>query len=322
MLAIGSCGRIGFDPLQSDATSNTSVPTSCSALTTTCVGGSCCESDTVLGGPFERGYDVAGDGMYTSTIHPATVSSFRLDKYETTVGRFRAFVAAGMGTQLDPPAADLGAHAQIPGSGWDASWNANLPADSNALAALLQCDPLATWTPTVGANEDRPINCVSWFDAMAFCAWDGGYLPTEAEWAYAASGGADQRAYPWSNPAGSIAIDDAHASYFIDATEQCFGDGVDGCAITDLIDVGTKPLGDGKWGQSDLGGNVWEWSLDWSAAYVDPCIDCANLVTATMRVIRGAGFDNIDVNLRSQYRFPWDPTVRSRHVGLRCARAM
>jgi formylglycine-generating enzyme required for sulfatase activity len=48
-----------------------------------------------------------------------------------------------------------------------------------------------------GANEALPINCVHWYDAFQFCAWDGGWLPTEAEWEMAAAGGAENRRYPW-----------------------------------------------------------------------------------------------------------------------------
>jgi formylglycine-generating enzyme required for sulfatase activity len=49
--------------------------------------------------------------------YPATVADFYLDKYEITVGRFRQFVNAGMGTQASPPAAGAGAHSLITGSG-------------------------------------------------------------------------------------------------------------------------------------------------------------------------------------------------------------
>jgi hypothetical protein len=55
----------------------------------------------------------------------ATVSAYSLDKYPVTVGRFRRFVEA---YAAGAPAPGNGAHPLIPGSGWDPSWDANLPA--------------------------------------------------------------------------------------------------------------------------------------------------------------------------------------------------
>src|SRR5690606_7167704 len=63
-------------------------PPSCRDLEVTCGAGedeSCCTSIVVTGGTFDR----INDGDF-----PATVSTFRLDKYEVTVGRFRKFAAA------------------------------------------------------------------------------------------------------------------------------------------------------------------------------------------------------------------------------------
>jgi formylglycine-generating enzyme required for sulfatase activity len=262
---------------------------------------------------FYRGYDLATDGAYTDMTLPATVSTFRLDRYEVTVGRFREFVTAGMGTSSSPPAAGAGAHPNLANSGWDSSWSSSLVPDTTSLRAAIQCSAtFQTWTDAPGANETRPIVCIDWFEAMAFCAWDGGYLPTEAEWHYAASGGSAQRAYPWSDPAGDLTLDCRHANW----------DPVPYCVATGSETVGaTSPLGDGMWGQADLAGNVWEWNLDWYAAYAIPCADCADVVPATDRVFRGGGFGNGTTDMRTAFRGGDPPTYRYFDVGVRCARA-
>jgi formylglycine-generating enzyme len=280
----------------------------------------CCTSPQVTGGTYYRGNDVAGDPNSGDQTAPATVGSFRLDKYEVTVGRFRAFVQAGMGTQSSPPAAGAGAHARIAGSGWDASWNPRLAADRAALLAALKCHATyQTWTDAPGANEARPMNCVSWYEASAFCAWDGGYLPTDAEWNYAAAGGDQQRAFPWSSPPSSLTVDGTYASY-LNGT-NCVGDGMPGCALTDLVLVGTKPGGNGRWGQADLVGNVAEWTLDWFSLYPMPCTDCANLELASDRVLHGGNFGQPVFYMRMRSRSPMAPHNRSAGVGVRCARA-
>jgi formylglycine-generating enzyme required for sulfatase activity len=251
------------------------------------------------------------------------VSDFRLDKYKVTVGRFRVFVSASMGTQANAPLSGSGAHPRITGSGWDLTWDVNLATGPAALVARLKCDATyQTWTDTPGSNEDRPINCVSWYEAMAFCAWDDGYLPTETEWNYAAAGGTEQRAYPWSSPAGSLLLDSSRASYMVGS--DCVGDGMAGCASTDIVPVGSKPAGDGRWGQSDLAGNVMEWALDWNDIYPNPCVDCANLVTAGARVMRGGSFNGPATWLRTGTRTVFvdtTPSTRSGDIGFRCARA-
>src|SRR5207248_4348458 len=132
MLAVtaASCGRLRFDPLGDAGVGDTAVADtagdaaqvrpSCGGLPATCTStpsGDCCAVTSVPGGTFYRGYDVAGDSMFPSMANPATVSAFHLDMFEVTVGRFRTFVAAGMGTQSTAPAAGSGAHSLITGSG-------------------------------------------------------------------------------------------------------------------------------------------------------------------------------------------------------------
>jgi Uncharacterized conserved protein len=245
------------------------------------------------------------------------VSDFVLDKYELTVGRFRAFVNADMGKQANAPAAGAGIHPLIAGSGWDASWNQFLPSSTAELNYGFECDsPFGTWTETPGANENRPMNCITWYQAFAFCAWDGGRLPTEAEWNYAAAGGSEQREYPWGS-----GIDPSKASYN-GSPDLCMGDGVPGCTLADVIVVGSKLAGNGRWGHADLAGNVMEWTLDWYAIYTTTCIDCANLVAATCRVPRGGYFYYIPTLSQTAVRFDhFIPASYAAGVGVRCARS-
>ena len=148
---------------------------------------------------------------------------------------------------------------------------------------------------------------------MAFCIWDGGYLPTESEWNYAATGGEEQRAYPWSVPASSLTIDATYANHTT-TPGNCVSPS---CRI---VDVGATPKGDGRWGQSDLAGNVFEWVLDWYAPYVSPCTDCAYLSVATQRVARGGALISDLKYLRSGVRLPLAPDTRNQLFGFRCAR--
>ncbi|MGK3992041.1 formylglycine-generating enzyme family protein [Sorangium sp. So ce1024] len=288
------------------------VPPSCVGLAEVCgpAGGeSCCATaQAVPGGTFNRSNDPK---------YPATVSSFLLDRFEVTVGRFRKFVEAYPGSK---PGAGAGAHPSIEGSGWDADWTISLPAGVPELMASVNCDAtLQTWTDEAGANEQLPMNCLTWEVAFAFCAWDGGRLPTEAEWNYAAAGGREQREYPWSTPASSTTIDGSHAVY------GCAGDGStsSSCTFSDIQVVGSRsPKGDGKWGHADLSGNLGEWVLDWYATPYWPgeCNDCANLVVASYQVFRGGGWNRDASALLSSRRDAGQRRLPGSYVGARCAR--
>lgn len=226
-----------------------------------------------------------------------------------------------MGTQANPPSVGDGAHPLIGGGGWRAGWNASLPADTTTLISALTCDAInQTWTHTAGANETLPINCVAWYQAFAFCAWDEGRLPTEAEWNYAAAGGEEERHHPWSAPypPASTTIDPRYAIY------GCTGDGSteDDCAFTDILTVGARsPKGDGRWHQADLAGSMYEWNLDgYNVSYLNPCDNCADVTPATTRVERGGSNDSHAGSLRVQRRNDDFPNAPDDDIGLRCAR--
>jgi formylglycine-generating enzyme required for sulfatase activity len=234
-----------------------------------------------------------------------TLSDFVLDKYEVTVSRFRKFVEAFDGT---PPVAGAGAHPLIAGTGWQVAWP--LAASQADLKAALKCDSLfQTWTDVATDSEPKALNCVNWYEAFAFCAWDGGRLPTEAEWEYAAAGGAEDRLYPWGITAPACAL----ANF----------DGKS-CAPYAVEPVGTHPTGAGRWGHQDLAGNLWEWVFDthdwgWYAGGGATCSNCAN-TAGPNRVSRGGYFGNTAANLRAADRGVGSPTPHGHGIGFRCAR--
>jgi formylglycine-generating enzyme required for sulfatase activity len=284
----------------------------------------CCTSLEVTGGTYDRTYSSSND-TGTGKADPATVTTFRLDKYEVTVGRFRQFVSAWNGGVGYVPAAGSGKHTHLNGglglantegeagvayeTGWVSSDDsAIVPTDAN-----LTCESqFQTWTPLAGSNESLPINCLNWYEAYAFCIWDGGFLPSEAEWEYAAAGGSQQREYPWgSADPGTTNQYAIYGCNYPSASGSCTG----GAAP-----VGTATPGAGLWGQLDLAGNVNEWNLDSYASYGSPCTDCASLAVAPYRVMRGGYFYNYASYLLPPARSDDPPTARSICIGFRCAR--
>jgi formylglycine-generating enzyme required for sulfatase activity len=298
---------------------------------------SCCTSLEVYGGTvFDRAYNAddaglgVGDGGRDSGA-TAMVSGFRLDKYLVTVGRFRRFVTA----RYPIPKAAAGLQTFLHGGhglqnsadggyeqGWSQAWNGNVDASNET---LLFCAPdaganmpLNTWTSTPGANESLPITCETWWEAYAFCIWDGGFLPSEAEWEYAAAGGMEQRNYPWGSTDPGQANQYAIYDGYYDASSP-------------FAPVGSAPQGAARWGQLDMAGEAYEWTLDVFAPFVTPCQDCAyllplgpqnpqnELVQKTKRYAKEP--ESPTEFLTPPYRSHSNAMGRNYSTGFRCARA-
>lgn len=278
-------------------------------------GGDCCASPMVTGGTFTQGPDPGDARAFQSTV-----SSFRLDKYEVTVARFRAFIArydawlAGSN-----PAVGAGSNPNVSGSGWNPTFAPFLPASASELAASVQCNLTSqTWRET--GNDTLPINCVDWYTAFAFCIWDGGRLPTESEWEYAAVGGALDTRYPWGNQPTPTGLPDPTAVY---AVYACIGDGSGAsmCAFEDILPVGSRPAGRGFYGQDDLAGSMLELTLDCFATY--PSSATANyacISSGDLRTSRGGYWESSAAAISGTYRNVHVARSRAGTTGFRCAR--
>jgi formylglycine-generating enzyme required for sulfatase activity len=288
------------------------VPNSCTE-NPTCgeSGASCCESLEVPGGTFELEYQ--GRAIGSSTIE-RSVEAFSLDRFEVTVARFYQFLTAYASARN--PSAGSGKTPGVPDSGWNSEWSRDAmlvpPSAESLVRGMSACGPI--WM----AESDLPARCVNWYAALAFCIWDGGRLPSEAEWTFAASGGDDLRDLPWSMTVSEDSFTQDYACYRDDANRWDAPQR-----------VGYRPKGAGKLGQEDLIGNVSEWvadtfhenpQADVCPGDAEPEADCTPEFDTNLRTIRGGSFALYARMLSNHYRTNDDPARRDPTLGFRCAR--
>ena len=279
---------------------------------------SCCEVKAIEGGTFQLPNDPRSDGVGSVE---RSVSPFALDRFEVTIGRFRRFILAY--DDVGRPRPGDGAHPNIPGSGWQDAWTRQrglLPDASSGLNTLLtSCGQ----TTDGSIPEDTAVGCVNWYMAAAFCIWDGGRLPTEAEWTFAAMGGDEQRIYPWSMNDHDVHIDAERAFYHDDESSP---------AAVGPAAVGGRARSSGRFGNEDMAGNVWEWVADahHAALRKGPCHsdvpaalaqrDCEELDVSGQRVQKGGSYLNAGDMLKNHVRGEEAPERRKPQYGFRCAR--
>ena len=215
-------------------------------------------------GSFQMGSedeDADDDEQPVNTVH---LDAFYMDVYEVTNVQFKAFVDANPHWQKD-----------------------NIEDRFNKSNYHL-----LHWSGNdypVG-KADHPVEYVSWYAAMAYAAWAGKRLPTEAEWEYAARGGLTGKKYPWGD---TITI--ADANYY----ESDF-----------YMTTAVGKYAANGYGLYDMVGNVQEWCLD---AYI---ANFYNSIRFTQGGIRNPIAGGVSVQwLRENFTSILDNSKRVRRGG-------
>jgi len=235
----------------------------------------------VEGGTFTMGNTHTGAREYDLPVHQVTVSSFWMAKYEVTQAEYEAVMS-------------------------------NNPAHFK--------------------GEKRPVEMVSWMDAVNYCnkrsqregltpvysrngseyvcnfSANGYRLPTEAEWEYAARGGAVganepvQKKYSGSDTAADVA--------------WIYRDEWEG-----TVSVGKKRPN--QLGLYDMSGNVWEWCWDLFGPYTGSAVSNPHgPQSGTNRVNRGGCWRSVSWSALLAIRSSCSPAVSGNGVGFRVVRSL
>jgi formylglycine-generating enzyme required for sulfatase activity len=162
---------------------------------------------------------------------------------------------------------------------------------------------------------DHPVIQVSWYGAAAYCRWVGAWLPTEAQWEYAARG-PDGHIFPWGDEPDGTRLNYCDANCDLDWTDESFDDG-----YAHTAPVGSYPDGASWAGALDLAGNVWEWGADWYGDYPSGRQENPSGPSAgDYRVLRGGSWNFHWDNVRAVNRSSVRPDARNAIFGFRCVR--
>jgi formylglycine-generating enzyme required for sulfatase activity len=254
----------------------------------------------IPGGSFFMGSD---DGLpFEKPAHQVTLQPFCIDEFEVTVDRYRSCSESG---------------------------RCKRAGSTNEWAKITEKER-KTFDPLCNIREPdsrgkHPINCVDWEMSEKFCREQGGRLPTEAEWEFAARG-PDGRKYPWGD-------DDPASDHLNACGKECMAwgqkNGVEEKAMYDVDDgfattapVGSFPKGASRYGVQDVVGNVWEWVADWYGDYGKAeAAQPTGPATGDEKVIRGGSWNGSYASwVRPTFRYKDAPTKRSYGIGFRCAK--
>jgi hypothetical protein len=175
-----------------------------------------------------------------------------------------------------------------------------------------------------GADSDqRPVEGVSWEDAMEFCrrlnsrlspsAGRIFTLPSEAQWEYACRAGSTTPFAFGETLGPELANYDCTLSY---------ANGPTGVNRGETTPVDSFPAN--AWGLHDMHGNVWEWCLDrWHDSYKGAPFDGGAWLSNDgqepdlARLLRGGSWVHVPRFCRSAYRYGLHPDARGLNGGFR-----
>lgn len=259
------------------------------------------EMVSVPGGNFMMGSEDNEDDE--KPVHPVTVSSFSMSRYEITNEQYAAFLTA-KGNQEEG----------------GRTWYNERSEGYNGYAAAAIKQSGGTWVVEPG-RERHPVNYVSWYGARAYCAWLSEQtrqryrLPSEAEWEYAAGGGMkgrDSLGYRLHEYAGSGNVDEV--AWYNETTNS-----------EGTREVGTKRAN--ELGLYDMSGNVSEWCSDWYTKDYYETLQSGNLVrnplgpsSGNSRVLRGGSWASVNYVCRVSSRYYYYPYSGFLNFGFRVVR--
>ncbi len=262
--------------------------------------------------------------------HRAQVGAFWIDRHPVTNAEFEVFVAAtGHVTTAEVPPShqdypDLDPAMRVAGS---LVFKAP-DAPSRDWRQWWRFEAGACWRHPLGpgstAHPDHPVVHVSYLDALAYAAWCGKSLPTEAEWEFAALGGLEGAEYAWGDvldPEGRILANYWQGQF---PHENLL---LDGYRMTSPVGA-FAPNG---YGLYDMIGNVWEWTCaPFTQDHRKPASCCGGaaaraVLTSSAReaqhVLKGGSFlcaSNYCARYRPAARSAQSLDTSSCHIGFRC----
>lgn len=288
----------------------------------------------IKGGIFQIGSEAFGDAL---PIREVEVGDFWMDEHEVTNAQFAAFVTATGYVTVAERALDptdypgVPEEVLVPGS---AVFTASVA--EHGLGNHLQWwtyVPGASWRHPKGSDssiegkENEPVVQVAYEDAVAYAAWAGKRLSTEAEWEYAARAGRPHTTYYWGEektPGGTWLANIYQGTFpTVNSAEDQYVE------LAPVKSFPPNPLG-----LYDMEGNVWEWCSDVYRSDAYAHVDRYNPTTRredvilrpdepVMRVQRGGSFlcnDQYCERYKAGSRGSGEETSASNNVGFRCVK--